>query len=182
MSSTKKHKPVCIRQQVLIQKVQKFVELSAHRWIFSLRNYEKQPPPTRLTVGTVCWPPYVMFTLWLWVTECVLWVSTAKICRSHSVEQRSHVAALHTATWGELVKDTHCVMGKDSQSGEVRCHLLDALGCCIEGVESSVQHYAFHNQVPAIVGNPLWCWMMIYKCNTGIFSVRIANTNVSLFP
>jgi hypothetical protein len=44
MSSIKKQKPVSIREQVLIQKVQNCAEFSAHRWIFSFRNYETSPP------------------------------------------------------------------------------------------------------------------------------------------
>ena len=63
-------KVISIRQQVLIQMVQNCAEFSAHRWTLSLRNYEKRPPPTWLIVGPVCWPPSIMITLSLWVTEC----------------------------------------------------------------------------------------------------------------
>jgi len=37
-----------------------------------------------------------MITLSLWVTESVAWLSTPKIGRSHSVEHKSHMTAVHT--------------------------------------------------------------------------------------
>jgi hypothetical protein len=38
----------------------------------------------------ICWPPSVMITLSLWVTESIIWVSTAKLCRSHSDHMWPH--------------------------------------------------------------------------------------------
>ena len=133
------------------------------------------------SVGPICWVRFVMITLSLWVTESITWVSTPKMCRSHSVEHQSHVATLHTEQHkSKVVKDTYCSKGKQFELGGVQCHLLESWGCNSR-VESSVQHYEQHNYLPAIVCNPRGSRMMIYKCNTGIFSARIATASVLPF-
>lgn len=115
-----------VGQGILIQKVQSCTEFSAHRWTFSLGNYEKQLPLTwlRVSVGPVCWTPFIMITLSLWVRESVLWVSLPNMCGNLSVQHWPCVEVLHKNNIRETCKGYSLVrvtaLGKRSSARSFR--------------------------------------------------------------